>query len=97
MRNPNADVSADQSSVDITPNRSNTTILGASMPYESLKDLEQLMLSDPKLTKLRGEGFRPNKTDLVKMSLILFFNSPISTERLIAYWKLASNDEWRKK
>ena len=92
MKTPTMDVGNTDRSVSPAP-KSNTVVLGASMPYDSLKSLEQVMFFDQKLNKLRDEGLRPNKTDLIKMSLILFFNSPISKERLMGLWNLANNDD----
>ena len=91
MNDPTLDVGATDQKVVTTP-KSNTVVLGASMPYDSLKALEHVMISDPKLNILRVEGFRPNKTDLVKMSLLLFFNTPISKDRLLSLWGNANND-----
>jgi hypothetical protein len=67
-------------------------VLGASMSYTSLKALESVILSDSKMNVLRDSEIRPNKTDLVKMSLIHFFKSSISKQKLLELYH-SSNDE----
>lgn len=90
MKTPNQRVGATDQVV--TNTKSKNAVLGASISYGSLKALEQLMLNDVHLERLRSEGFRPNKTDLVKMSVSLFLCSKLSKDRLISLWK-SSQDE----
>jgi hypothetical protein len=90
MKTPNQSVGTTDQVVTTT--KSKNAVLGASISYDSLKALEQLMLNDAHLEKLRSEGFRPNKTDLVKMSVSLFLCSKLSRDKLIHLWN-NSQDE----
>ena len=93
MKTPNKDVGTiNDNRLIVTTPKSNTVVLGASMPYDSLKALEQTILNDDKLNVLRDIKLRPNKTDLVKMSLLYFFKSKISKENLLELYN-SSNDE----
>ena len=90
MKTPNRSVGATDQVVTTT--KSKNAVLGASISYDSLKALEQLMLNDVHLEKLRSEGFRPNKTDLVKMSVSLFLCSKLSRDKLIHLWNNSQDD-----
>lgn len=91
MKQPNHSVGATDQVV--TSTKSKNAVLGASISYDSLKALEQVMLDDVHLESLREEGFRPNKTDLVKMSVTLFLCSKLSKNKLRTLWNDSQKED----
>ena len=72
---------------------SGAAVLGASMSYDSLLEIENQLHNDPKLGKIRCNGHRPNKTNLVKMALLYFQRANISEERLLSLFETSNDDE----
>jgi hypothetical protein len=54
--------------------------------------IEGLMLVNPKLEVIRRAGNRPNKTNLVKMALMQFFNAELTEAEINALYELSEND-----
>ena len=70
---------------------SNNAVLGCNMSYNSMLQIEALMLSNQKLEVIRRAGNRPNKTNLVKMALRYFFASDLKDTEINALYEVSEN------
>ena len=75
-----------------TSTQSNTSVLGATMSYDSMLAIEGLLLINPILDVIRKAGFKPNKSNLVKMSLIYFLSSDLTKERILELYEMSDDD-----
>ena len=63
------------------------------MSFDSLLEIENHLLNDSKLGRIRCNGHRPNKTNFVKMALLYFQQSSISESNLLSLFKISNDDE----
>mgnify|MGYP003666150123 FL=1 len=66
-------------------------VLGVNTTYDTMLSIEALILANPMMGELRSIG-KLNKTSLMKMALMEFLKTPVSSRRLKKLF-VASNDD----
>ncbi len=70
---------------------SEQAVLGVNTTYDTMLAIESLMLSNPMMSELRDLG-KLSKTSLMKMALMEFLSTPVSTRKLRKLYKVSCDD-----
>tara|TARA_B110000438_G_scaffold300414_1_gene352756 strand:+ start:1572 stop:1850 length:279 start_codon:yes stop_codon:yes gene_type:complete len=68
------------------------TVLGVSTTFDTMLVIESLILSNPMMETLRDIG-KLNKTSLMKMALMEFMATPVSTRKLRKLFSASLDDK----
>ena len=75
-----------------TSNTNKQAILGVNTTYETVLTVEGIILSNPMMSELQDIG-KLDKTSLLKMSLIEFLRTPLSSRKLKRLFVAAKDDD----
>ena len=67
-------------------------ILGVNTTFDSMLAIEALILSNPMMNELKDIG-KLTKTSLVKMALMEFISTPVSSRKLRRLFNAARDDD----
>jgi len=76
----------------VTTSNSEQAILGVNTTYDTMLAIESLMLSNPMMNDLKDLG-KLSKTSLMKMALMEFLSTPVSTRKLRKLFKASCDDK----
>ena len=75
-----------------TSNTNKQAILGVNTTYETVLTVEGIILSNPMMSELQDIG-KLDKTSLLKMSLMEFLRTPVSSRKLKRLFVAAKDDD----
>lgn len=75
-----------------TSTTNNQTVLGVNTTYDSMLAIESLILSNPMMNELRDVA-KLTKTTLMKMALMEFISTPVSSRKLKRLFNAARDDD----
>lgn len=75
-----------------TSNTNKQAILGVNTTYETVLTVEGIILSNPMMSDLQDIG-KLDKTSLLKMSLMEFLRTPVSSRKLKRLFVAAKDDD----
>lgn len=75
-----------------TSSSNEQAILGVNTTYDTMLAIESFMLSNPMMSELRDLG-KLSKTSLMKMALMQFLSTPVSTRRLRKLFMASCDDK----
>ena len=67
-------------------------VLGVNTTYDTMLSIEALILANPMMGELRSIG-KLNKTSLMKMALMEFLKTPVSSRRLKKLFIASNSDD----
>lgn len=76
----------------ITTSNNKQAILGVNTTYETVLTVEGIILSNPMMSELQNIG-KLDKTSLLKMSLMEFLRTPVSSRKLKRLFVAAKDDD----
>jgi hypothetical protein len=76
----------------ITTSNNKQAILGVNTTYETVLTVEGIILSNPMMSELQDIG-KLDKTSLLKMSLMEFLRTPVSSRKLKRLFVAAKDDD----
>ena len=75
----------------ITTSNNKQTVLGVNTTFETVLTVEGIILSNPMMSELQNYG-KLDKTSLLKMSLMEFLRTPVSSRKLKRLFVAAKDD-----
>ena len=76
----------------ITTSNNKQAVLGVNTTYETVLTVEGIILSNPMMSELQDIG-KLDKTSLLKMSLMEFLRTPVSSRKLKRLFVAAKDDD----
>ena len=76
----------------ITTSNNKQTVLGVNTTFETVLTVEGIILSNPMMSELQNLG-KLDKTSLLKMSLMEFLRTPVSSRKLKRLFVAAKDDD----
>lgn len=78
--------------MNVTTSNNRQTVLGVNTTYETVLTVEGIILSNPMMSELQDLG-KLDKTSLLKMSLMEFLRTPVSSRKLKRLFVAAKDDD----
>lgn len=74
-------------------NMNTMTILGMSIPTETLFLVDDVIHSNTNVSKIKKSGHRPNRSSVLRMALIHFMEDKISQQRILDLYSSTKDDK----